>query len=321
MAAGKYQKGSSEQRYISKPTISQHFMYYIGIDLGGTNIKGILIDAAGEVLKQHYIATQDDPHGKWRENVLEMVLYLQNYLQKPITAVGLSAPGLPDAQNACIAFLPNRLVGLENFVWGEHFGLPTYVVNDAHSALMAEARFGVLKLYRNAVLLTLGTGVGGGILINGQLYQGLSQMAGHLGHISLDADNQELSIVGMPGSLEYAIGNYSVGTRSQGRYSSTWELVEAYRRGEHFATWVWLSSVRKLAVAIASLANAFSPEAIVLAGGITLADEALFVPLQAFLDLYEWRPGGKQTPIMQAHFGDMAGAIGAAAFAIDKHHA
>lgn len=294
-------------------------MHYIGIDLGGTNIKGILIDASGEILKQHYIATQDDAQGKWRENVLEMVLYLQNYLQKPITAVGLSAPGLPDPDNTCIAYLPNRLAGLERFVWGQHFGLPTFVINDAHAALMAEARFGALKGFQNAVLLTLGTGVGGGFLINGQLHQGLSQMAGHLGHISIDSDNPELSIMGMPGSLEYAIGNYSVGTRSHGRFESTWELVEAYRRGEHFATWVWLTSVRKLAVAIASIANSFSPEAIVLAGGITLADDALFEPLGSFLDLYEWRPGGKHTPIRQAHFGDMAGAIGAAAFAIDKH--
>ncbi|MFN8355384.1 MAG: ROK family protein [Spirosomataceae bacterium] len=293
-------------------------MHYIGIDLGGTNVKGIIMTQSGEVLKQHYMATQDNGDTSWREQVLEMVLYMRNYLQQPIAAVGLSAPGLPDAQNQCIAFLPNRLNGLEGFVWGERFSLPTFVINDAHSALMAEARFGVAKDLRHVVLLTLGTGVGGGLLINGELYQGLSQMAGHLGHISIHAQDHTQSIVGAPGSLEFAIGNYSVAQRTHGQYQSTWELVEAYRQGDHFATWVWLNSVRDLAVGLSSIINAFSPEAIVLAGGITLADDALFGPLASFLNRYEWRPGGKTTPILQAQFGDMAGAIGAAAFAIGK---
>jgi glucokinase len=290
----------------------------IGIDLGGTNIKGIIVNDKGEILKQHYVATHDDSEGKWRENVLEMVTYLRNYWQTPIDTIGMSSPGLPDAENTCISFLPNRLNGLENFDWSSYFGQRTYLLNDAHSALMAEASFGVAKGFKNVVLLTLGTGVGGGLLINGQLYQGLSQMAGHLGHLSLNATDDEVSIVGTPGSLEYAIGNYSVHKRSKGKFESTWELVEAYRKGDAWATLVWLTSVQKLAVALSSVVNIFSPELIVLAGGITLADDALFEPLKQFMQLYEWRPGGKQTPIVQAHFGDMAGAIGAAGFALSR---
>ncbi len=293
-------------------------MVFVGIDLGGTNIKGVLVNEAGEVLKQHYVPTHDDPEGRWRENVLEMIRYFQNYWQKPIRAAGLSAPGLPDATNRSIAFLPNRLPGLENFVWEEYLGLPTYVLNDAHSALMAEASFGVAKGYQHVVLLTLGTGVGGGLLINGHLYQGLSQMAGHLGHITVNAQDDECSIVGLPGSLEYAIGNYSIERRSRGRYTSTWELVEAYRKGDTFATYTWLASIKALAVGLSSLINALSPECIVLAGGITLADDALFGPLRDFMAVYEWRPGGKSTPLVQAYFGDMAGAIGAAGFAMQK---
>ncbi|RDB04697.1 ROK family protein [Runella aurantiaca] len=293
-------------------------MYIIGIDLGGTNVKGIIIDEKGTVLKQHYVATQDNGDTTWRVNVLEMVLYLKNWLQEPVAAIGMSAPGLPDEQNQCIAFLPNRLNGLENFIWSNYLGETSYILNDAHSALMAEATFGVAKGHKNVVLLTLGTGIGGGLLINGQLYQGLSQMAGHLGHLSLNATDDEVSIVGMPGSLEYAIGNYSVAKRSKGRFESTWELVEAYRKGDAWATLIWLSSLQKLAVALSSLVNAFSPELIVLAGGITFADDALFEPLKQFMDFYEWRPGGKKTPIVQAEFGDMAGAIGAAGFAMSK---
>ena len=293
-------------------------MYAIGIDLGGTNIKGLIINETGEVVKQHYIPTKDDPDGKWRANVKQMVDYMQSYLQEKATVVGMSAPGLPNADNTCISFLPNRLPGLENFVWQDYLGVKTYVLNDAHSALMAEASFGVAKDKKNVILLTLGTGVGGGVLINGELYQGLAQMAGHLGHISLDAADDENSIVGMPGSLEYSLGNYSVARRSRGAFDSTWALVEAYRKGDHWAALLWLNSVQKLAVAIGSLANALSPEMVVLAGGITLADDALFEPLKVFVEKYEWRPGGKQTEIVQAHFGDMAGAIGAAGFAMKR---
>ena len=293
-------------------------MKYLGIDLGGTNVKGLVIDENGEIIKQHYIATEDNGSTSWRVNVLEMVLYLKNWLQEPIAAVGMSSPGLPNPENTCISYLPNRLNGLENFVWSDYLGEKTYIINDAHAALMAEATFGVAKDKKNVVLLTLGTGVGGGILINGSLYQGLGQMAGHLGHITVDATDSERSIVGMPGSLEYAIGNYSVKKRSLGAFESTWELVEAYKKGDHWATFVWLTSIQKLAVACASLVNALSPEMIVIGGGISLSEEALFEPLKSFIDKYEWQAGGKKTPIVQAYFGDISGAVGAASFALKK---
>ena len=293
-------------------------MKFIGIDLGGTNVKGIVVNQTGAVIKQHYISTADNGDMTWRVNVLEMVLYLKNWLQEPISAVGMSAPGLPDAHNSCIAYLPNRLNGLENFAWGDYLGEKTFVLNDAHAAVMAEATFGAAKGYQNVVLLTLGTGVGGGLFLNGQLYQGLNQMAGHLGHLTVNAHDDEASIVGMVGSLEYAIGNYSVQRRSKNKFNTTWELVEAYRQNDPWATLVWLSSVQKLAVALSSIVNIFSPELIVLSGGIALADDALFEPLTQYMALYEWRPGGKTTPIVQAHFGDMAGAIGAASFAMSK---
>jgi glucokinase len=290
----------------------------IGIDLGGTNVKGILMQEDGEILKQHYVPTKDDSDGKWRENVLEMVNFLKSFHQNPIEIIGLSAPGLANDDNKCIAHLPNRLFGLENFIWEDYFDTETFVLNDAHAALMAEAKFGAVKGYKNAILLTLGTGVGGGILINGELFQGLSQMAGHLGHISINSQDDELSILGMSGSLEYAIGNCSIVRRSMGRYHSTNDLVKAYLENNTFATWLWLDSVRKLAVAIASLINALSPEIIVLAGGITTANEALFKPLQEFIDLYEFCPKGKKTIIKQAKFADFSGAIGAAAFALNR---
>jgi len=94
--------------------------------------------------------------------------------------------------------------------------------------------------------------------------------------------------------------------------------VEAYQRGESFATWLWLSSVRKLAITIASAINVLSPEAVIIGGGISLAGDDLMNPLSDFLTLYEWQPGGKSTPLTLAKFSDLAGAIGAAGFALSK---
>jgi glucokinase len=290
----------------------------IGIDLGGTNVKGILLRQDGEVLHQHLLPTNDDGNGKWKENVLQMVAYLKSACQQTVNVIGLSCPGLANGQNKSIAYLPNRLSGLENLDWENCFNTKTYVINDAHAALIAEAKYGVNKGYKNAVLLTLGTGVGGGILINGELYQGQSQMAGHFGHISINPNDDELSIVGMPGSLEYAIGNYSIHRKSLGRFASTHELVNAYKENDCFASWLWLDIVRKLSLTIASFANSLSPEIVVLAGGITQAGDALIHPLQQFLDMYEWRPNNKKTLVKLSRFSDLSGAIGAAAFAFTK---
>ncbi len=292
----------------------------IGIDLGGTNVKGIVMNEAGEILQQHSIPTIDDEEGKWRENVQEMVEFLKNKHSEPVDLIGLSAPGLANDNNTCIAHLPNRLQGLENFRWAKYLKTNTFVLNDAHAALMAEAKFGIAKGFKNAILFTLGTGIGGGILINGELYQGQGQMAGHLGHMSINHADDEQSILGMPGSLEYAFGNYSIKRRSRGQFDSIEKLVEAFEKGETFATWLWLDSVRKLALSIASLINALSPEIIVLSGGVTNANNLLFNHLNEFVHLYEFKPKGKVTPIVKAKFQELSGAIGAAGFAFERSH-
>lgn len=283
--------------------------------MGGTRIKGVLIDTTtGGVLHQRITPTDDGENRPWQRAVSDTVRALKQQSTESIQGIGLSAPGLPTPDNTAIACMPGRLRGLEGFVWSDYLGEPVRVLNDAHAALMAEARFGALRGAQHGLMLTLGTGVGGGLLLNGQLYQGFFQMAGHLGHITVDADSLQRDITNVPGSLEDAIGNVTVGRRSFGRYQTTHELVDGYRRGEPLATLVWLTSLRQLAVAIASLANAFSPELVVLGGGITQAGNELFNPLGTFFDLFEWQPAGKKTTICKAHFEDWAGAIGAAAF-------
>jgi glucokinase len=287
----------------------------IGIDLGGTRIKAVALDDNGNLLHQLYTPTNDNSHATWRQSVKTAIEELQSKLCLRGFVVGISAPGIPDEKNSCIAHMPGRMQGLENLNWSSFLNHKTYVINDAIAALMAETKLGAAKHKKNAVMLTLGTGVGGAILIDGKPYQGNFQKAGHIGHIVIDHED-ECDVTGMPGSLEDAIGNVTIQKRSLGRFKDTHALLKAYRSNDYFAQWVWLTSVRKLAIGIASVINILSPECIILGGGITEAGNDLFEPLENFLAIYEWRPGGNKATIIKAQHGDMAGAIGAASFAL-----
>lgn len=286
----------------------------IGIDLGGTRIKAVAIDETGNILHQHYQATNDGDDTIWKNAIAVAVREIQDKTGNTDTLIGISAPGLPNANNSAIAYMPGRLQGLENFIWTDFLKSETFVLNDAISAMMAEARFGAAKNKKNVVMLTLGTGVGGAILIDGTPYQGSFNKAGHIGHMVIDSEG-EADCIGMPGSLEDAIGNCTILKRTSGKFSSTHELLEAFRKGDSFAAEIWLTSVKKLAIGIATLTNILSPEMIILGGGITEAGNDLFEPLEKHMSNYEWRAGGNQTEIVKAEYGDLAGAVGAACFA------
>jgi glucokinase len=123
--------------------------------------------------------------------------------------------------------------------------------------------------------------------------------------------------VGTPGTLEDAIGDCTVAARSGGRYSTTAQLVQAYREGDAEAAGVWLRSVKALAAGIASMVNVLDPEIVILGGGIVKAGDGLLGPLQEWLDEFEWRPTTEsRVRIVSAALGEMAGAWGAAANAL-----
>jgi glucokinase len=286
----------------------------IGIDLGGTRVKAVLIDENGKILIEKIVAT-DDKNGQWKQSVKHVFNIIANDLNDKDFVVGLSAPGIPNFNNSCIQFMPDRLLGIENFNWSEFLQVPVHVVNDAIAALSAEARFGAAKNCQDAVMITIGTGVGGALLINGKIHQGAFQKAGHIGHMSVN-ENGDPDICGMPGSLEEAIGNYSIEKRSNGLFKSTSQLIAAVEMNDENAKTIWLKSVRSLAIAIASIGNILSPEKIVLGGGITKAGIILTNPLKEFLSSFEWKAGGSRMDVEVAHFGEQAGAIGAAAFAL-----
>jgi glucokinase len=290
----------------------------IGIDLGGTRIKGVAVDTAGNVLQQSYMPTRDGEGEVWKQVIQSIVNDLKAKVQTDKIVVGISAPGLPNHENTAIACMPGRLEGLENFNWKDYLQCDTYVLNDGVAAMVAEAKTGAAKNSTNAVMVTLGTGVGGALLINKQPYQGSFNKAGHIGHMVIDSDG-DCDVTNMPGSLEECIGNCTIEKRSKGKFTSTHDLLLAMRSGDEFAKKTWLASVKKLAIGLASVSNIISPDTIVVGGGIAGADDDLFIPLNKWFDEFEWQPGGIRPVIVKAVHGDMSGAIGAACFAMDKN--
>lgn len=293
-------------------------MKAIGIDIGGTRIKSVLINTDGTVQEVMYTPTNDGTDSVWKQAVKEIVSGIKRKHADETLVLGIAAPGLPNPANTAIACMPGRMEGLEHFVWTDFLNMPAFVLNDAVAALLAESRQGAAKNKKHVVMLTLGTGVGGAVLIDGKPYQGAFAKAGHIGHMVIN-DADDYDVTGMPGSLEMCIGNCTVEKRSNGKFTSTQALLDAYIAGDAFAKKVWLKSVQQLAIGLASVTNILSPEMIVLGGGITAAGASLFEPLEEYMAMYEWRAGGNKTIIVKAALGDMAGAAGAAYFAMENN--
>src|SRR5437867_1215355 len=240
----------------------------VGLDIGGTNLKALAFTADGAKLAEESIATGDDGSCAWLERARKVVGDVRARCVAG-ARVGVAAPGLPARDGSAIAFMPGRLPGLEGLNWQHWLGLdtPVPVFNDAQAALLGEVWLGAAKGAANVVLLTLGTGVGGAAMVDGRMLRGHLGRAGHLGHVSLNPDGAP-DIANTPGSLEDAIGEHNLAARSAGRFTSTRDLVAAFREGSSEAAGVWLRSVRSLAAAVAGFINVLDPEVIVIGGGI-----------------------------------------------------
>ncbi|WP_200761117.1 ROK family protein [Poriferisphaera corsica] len=297
----------------------------IGIDIGGTNIKAVCVDDAGVVLERLNAPSCDDVD-QLTKRVIDIVNRLDERGESDDgvrrVSVGISSPGLVARDHRSIRWMRGRLEAVEGLDWSEVLGRDVFVLNDAHAATMGEAWVGAASDRDDVVLLTLGTGVGGGVIMNGRLLEGAIGRAGHLGHICMDVDG-ERDIVKMRGSFEDLIGDHTVEVRTG--YVSTAALVTAVESGERGACEHWERWLKVLACGVASLINVFDPEVVVIGGGISKAGRLLFDGLAEQMDEVEWRPledekaemnGGSCVEIMAAELGDMAGAVGVARFAM-----
>ena len=238
---------------------------YIAIDFGGTHIKGALMNDNGDFFEE-----KDVPTPKTKEDIINALCDFSKLAKKDTVAVGLGIAGPIDKNNGII-YPPNikELDGFNITNIEEKFNLPIYIENDANCFALAESRFGVGKNHKNAIFITLGTGIGGGIMVNGEIIEGKDGAAGEIGHIVIDAFSNEFSS-GIKGSLENMASGTAIGRRCG---CSAYEASIKASNGDLNAKKSFSLAGKYMGIGFASLANIFNPEIFIIGGSVIKSKE------------------------------------------------
>ena len=308
----------------------------IGIDLGGTNIKSVLLDArTSRVLNRLQVETKAASGVKAvivsiSATIRQQLAFAKDQ-QRSVTAIGIgsaglvgggivrNSPNLPGWQGAVplLRLLRKQLRGIK---------IPVAIDNDVNAFVVAEQRLGAARGHGNVIGLTLGTGVGGGIIIDGRLYRGTGGGAGELGHASIIADGPPC-LCGNHGCLEALVGARAIaaryndlGFRAHGRIdkSITVEAIAALaRKKDTTARQALAETGRLLGVALANIVNIFNPAVIVIGGGVAQAGYLIIRPAVTEMKRRAMPANARGVTVKLAKLGPWAGAIGAALLARD----
>jgi glucokinase len=305
----------------------------IGVDIGGTKM---LVGAVDD--RQQVLHRSRRPTGKI--DLDELVTAIVEEVEAAHEAapdacgVGLGVPCTLDREQGLVVTsvnLPISEVKLGDLV-AERISLPVTMDNDANCAMLAEHRFGAARGADNAVMLTLGTGIGGGIVIDGEIYRGTVGAAAEIGHLVVEANGRRChGACAGAGCIEAYASGTSIGELGEeaaaqvpdsaiaaaiaaGQYEGAVTVGEAARQGDEAALSVFSEAGRYLGVAFASLANVFDPEMIVIGGGAAAAGGLLLDPARDELRRRALKPMN-ETRVVEAELGPDAGMIGAAALA------
>lgn len=308
--------------------------YYLGIDLGGTFIKGGIVDDLGKIIASDKIPTEREKGDlAVAENIARLAKSLLDSLDmsaSDVVGIGMGVPGMIDSERGEVVYSNN--LGWRHFMIADEVkrltGLPVKIANDANVAALGETKFGSGKLYRNTVMITLGTGVGGGVIIDGKLFEGNHSAGAELGHSVICAGGEACSC-GRRGCLE-AYASASALIRDTKRAmeknpeSKMWEGYNLetvsgktafdYKDTDDVAKAVVDGYIEMLGVGLVNIANVFRPEAILLGGGVCAEGDNLIKPLEAFMkkEIYAGDKG-PEVKILIAELGNSAGLLGAAA--------
>lgn len=306
----------------------------IGVDLGGTKMLiGVLSEAGTEPLYEQREAST----GQTEEELVELLVREVEEARdaRPgVVAVGLGVPATIDHDRGIAVSavnLPLSDLALRDIV-SERVGLPVFVDNDGNVAALAEYLYGAAQGMPHMVMLTIGTGIGGGLILNGEIYRGSTGAGAELGHIVIQADGPPCqgncpnhgcveslasgTALGREGravaesSPDSALGNLL----AEGKEVDGHAVTAAALAGDEVAVSVFDLIGSRLGVACASLANIFQPNAIVVGGGVIAAGDLLLEPARREVRERALRPMN-ETPILEATLGNDAGMIGAAAMA------
>lgn len=308
--------------------------YYVGIDLGGTFIKGGIVDDLGNIIVDDKTPTESEGGSEVvARNIASLVSSLiakTDLSIKDIEGIGMGVPGMIDSERGEVVYSNN--LGWKHFMIGDRVGeltgLTVKIANDANVAALGEAKFGCGKDYKDTVLITLGTGVGGGIVLGGKLFEGNKSAGAELGHSVIMAGGEPCSC-GRRGCLEaYASATALIRDTKRAMEnnpdSKMWEcggldkvdgkVAFDYMDSDESAKAVVKNYTDMLGVGLVNIANVFRPEAIMLGGGVCAEGERLTAPLNEFMEreIYAGEKGPK-VEILIAKLGNKAGILGAAA--------
>lgn len=313
----------------------------IGIDLGGTNVRVGLVSAKGKLIIHHTFLTKQARNRSQLLNLLiDYILLTKREARRKgyaVCGVGLGGPGPIDVERGFVYSFTN-IAGWKNTplkkILEKRTGLPSFIDNDANAMALGEALFGAGKGCRYMLALTLGTGIGGGLVLDGKLFHGSHFSAVEIGHVSVNENGLPCNC-GNRGCIETVIGNgYFVrdaekrlraGQKSLLRkwiaegQKLTPRLVErAARKGDRFSQSLWRQAGERLGGALAGWANVLNPERIVIGGGIAGAGNLIFKPMRETLKKKAFPIAAHSVKVIPAKLGVDAGIIGAAALAFSE---
>lgn len=320
--------------------------FAIGVDVGATSIKFAAVSPSGAILAETIEATEGEK-GKAAvvENLLKGISTLIDGRERgDLLGVGIGVPGVVgyDGVVKTLTNVPDwenvHLVSLAQGEMRARFGFapPIYAENDANLAALGESEFGAGRAFRDFAMITLGTGVGGGVILNKKIFRGSTGGAGEIGHISIDFKS-EVAHAGIRGSIEGLIGHrqitaYARQLLAQSASSVALELcggdlskldpkvlTEAAQRGDAIAQRVWRHVGEVLGVGIATLVSILDVRKFVVGGGVAGAGDFVLKPAFEQAKRYSLPAMQDGLEVVPASLGNRAGAMGAAALAF-KHH-
>jgi glucokinase len=302
----------------------------IGIDFGGTSIKsGLVCD--GQIVRRG-VPIDTRRCGSPREIVEALVAVIAQLRENApdIQALGVGLPGIVDSVNGTVRELTN-VPGWEDValrqLLRERTGLPTTIENDANAMAYGEFKNGAARDGRHIVCITLGTGVGGALILDGQLYRGAQLAAGEIGHVSIDYRGVP-GPFGNSGALEKYVGNNQIAARAVRLYADAGikrtvaectprDIDLAAQAGDKIALSLWETVGMEIGIALASVVWMLNPDTIVIGGGVAKAGELVFEPIrrtirERTLDVFH-----EHLRVLPAALGNDAGIIGNAALALE----
>jgi len=311
----------------------------LAIDLGGTKIIAAIISNKGQVMAREYSLTLADEGLEAVINrifsAMDRLLSQRSINSSQLDSISIAAPGPLDFDKGLLTSPPNlpgwHDIPLRDIV-KEKYKVNTFLINDANAAALGEHHFGAGRGVNNLILLTVGTGVGGGIIINGRLYSGTSGSAGEIGHMTIDVNGPRCNC-GNIGCLETlasgtAVAKEAIRRVRQEERSSLIEIVEgkienitaekvsiAAQGGDSLASEVILKAATYLGVGIANLVNIFNPEIIIIGGRMAKMGDLLLNPARQVVRERAFQLSAQAVQIVPARLGDDAGVLGAAVFA------